>query len=47
MAKLRHEISEKCTPDVVLDRDTLRKLPYLQNVLKESASTNLLFTTLL
>ncbi|OAL44042.1 cytochrome P450 alkane hydroxylase, partial [Pyrenochaeta sp. DS3sAY3a] len=36
MAKLRHEIAEICTPDMVLDRDTLRKLPYLQNVLKET-----------
>ncbi|OAL42680.1 cytochrome P450 alkane hydroxylase [Pyrenochaeta sp. DS3sAY3a] len=36
MTKLRHEIAEICTPDVVLDRDVVRKMPYLQNVLKET-----------
>ncbi|KAH7060976.1 cytochrome P450 alkane hydroxylase [Paraphoma chrysanthemicola] len=36
MERLRAEIALACVADSTLTRDTLRKLPYLQNVLKET-----------
>jgi len=38
MKKLREEILSTCGTDSELSRDSLRRLPYLQNVLKEGTS---------
>jgi hypothetical protein len=38
MKKLRAEISLACDSNSDLTRDDLRRMPYLQNVLKESES---------
>jgi hypothetical protein len=41
MKKLRAEISLACDSKSNLTRDDLRRMPYLQNVLKESESLRL------
>jgi hypothetical protein len=43
MEKLRAEIASTYEANSDLSRDDLRRLPYLQNVLKESMLSNLEF----
>jgi len=38
LTKLRAEIASTCTPNTILTRDILKRMPYLQNILKESPS---------
>jgi hypothetical protein len=41
MEKLRAEIASACIADSCITRSTLEQIPYLQNVLKESGSSNI------